>query len=62
MGVFLRDRIQERARLAWDRSDRNLVHPGTPNRLLAIARVMRTSLGSKLVYAAATTFLFPLIF
>jgi uncharacterized protein (DUF2235 family) len=49
MGIFLRDRIQERARLAWNRPGRNVKNNERPGRLLALARVMRTNAGSKLV-------------
>jgi uncharacterized protein (DUF2235 family) len=62
MGFFLRDRIQERARLAWDRPGRNVVVPRVPSRLLAVARVMRTSSASQWVYTAATKILFPGVF
>jgi uncharacterized protein (DUF2235 family) len=62
MGLFLRDRIQERARLAWYRPGRNVGKLGKPSRLLALARVMRMSSASSFVYTAATRFVFPGIF
>src|SRR4029077_13186992 len=62
MGFFLRDRIQERARRAWDRPGRNVVVPRVPSRLLAVARVMRTSSASQWVYTVATKILFPGVF
>jgi uncharacterized protein (DUF2235 family) len=41
MNSFLRDRIQERARLAWNRPRRMVADIGRPTRLLWIGRVMR---------------------
>jgi hypothetical protein len=41
MNSFLRDRIQERARLAWDRPRRLVTNIGEPTRFLWIGRVMR---------------------
>ena len=41
MNSFLRDRIQERARLAWNRPRRLVTDIGSPTRLLWIGRVMR---------------------
>lgn len=41
MSSFLRDRIQERARLAWNRPHRMVTDIGEPTWLLRVARVMR---------------------
>jgi uncharacterized protein (DUF2235 family) len=41
MSSFLRDRVQERARLAWNRPHRLVTDIGPPTRFLWIARMMR---------------------
>jgi uncharacterized protein (DUF2235 family) len=41
MNSFLRDRIQERARLAWDRPHRMVTDIGKPTSFLWIGRIMR---------------------
>jgi uncharacterized protein (DUF2235 family) len=56
----LRDRIQERARLAWDHPNRGVPHVGRASPLLKVGRFMRLHAGP--VRRFFTTFLFPGIF
>lgn len=59
VGIFLRDRIQERARLAWNRPGRKISPPGVGGRLLAVAHRMRTIAAAKLLHRVTTGFVVP---
>ncbi|BAM89496.1 hypothetical protein S58_35030 [Bradyrhizobium oligotrophicum S58] len=61
-GSFLRDRIQERARLAWNRPGRNVADPGRSGVLLRIARFVRKSAAVRSIYWFVTTLVFPGLF
>ncbi len=60
MNSFLRDRIQERARLAWNRPRRMVANIGNASWLLSVARVMR--LYAWPLRIAFTKVLLPVIF
>jgi uncharacterized protein (DUF2235 family) len=60
MNSFLRDRIRERARLAWDRPHRMVTDIGKPTRFLWIGRFMR--LHAWPLRIAFTNVLLPAIF
>lgn len=60
MNSFLRDRIQERARLAWNTPRRMVTDIGEPTPLLRIGRFMRLHAGPLRI--AFTNFLLPAIF
>jgi uncharacterized protein (DUF2235 family) len=60
MNSFLRDRVQERARLAWSRPNRSVPDIGKASRLLKIGRVMRQH--GQPVRVAFSNFALPGIF
>jgi hypothetical protein len=60
MSSFLRDRIEERARLAWNRPHRMVTDIGKPTPLLRIGRFMRLHAGPLRI--AFTNVLLPAIF
>ena len=55
----LRDRIHERARLAWFRPGRKVPPTGEPSKLLGFARFMRTNPAMQALYGVFTKFVFP---